>query len=357
MTLSEVAQYRFSNQLIARLTARTPAEVVAWLGAMQAQDFLGAKWSVGLRAPAVTDAMVEKALADRTIVRTWPMRGTLHFVASDDVRWMLALLATRVLAASKGRWRQLGLNDKIFAQSRKVFRQALRGGTQLTRTEMYQALERAKIRTAGQRGYHLLWRNAQEGLICLGAPRGKQQTFVLLDEWVPPSKPLERDEALAKLVLRYFTGHGPATVKDFVWWSGLTVKDAKTGIEMNISQLASEVVDGKTYWMGRRMPALPAQSPVIALLPGFDEYILGYTARDPVLDPRHARKIYSGLNLLFNPTIVIDGQIQGTWKRQIRKETVDLSLHPFKQLNEAQARALRRATQRYGEFLGLRVAS
>ena len=357
MTLSDVARYRFSNQLIARQTARMPEDVVAWLGAMQAQDFVGAKWSIGLRAPGVTDAMVEQALADRTIIRTWPLRGTLHFVAPDDVRWMLALLASRVLAASKGRWQALGLNDKLFAQSRKVFLQALRGGQQLTRNEMHQVLERAKISTAGQRGYHLLWRNAQEGLICFGALRGKQQTFVLLDEWVPPAKPLEREEALAKLVLRYFTSHGPATVKDFVRWSGLTIKDAQAGIEMSVSQLASDVVDGKTYWMAPRMSALPVQSPVVRLLPGFDEYILGYTERDPILDPMHARTIYSGLNLLFNPTIVIDGQIQGTWKRLIRKETVDLSLYPFKKSNRAEAQALRRATQRYGEFLGLRVAS
>jgi hypothetical protein len=356
MTLSDIARYRFSNQLIARQTARTPVEVVGWLGAMQAQDFLGAKWSVGLRAPGVSDAMVEQALADRTIVRTWPMRGTLHFVAQADVRWMLALLPPRVLGASKGRWKALGLNDKIFAQTRTAFRQALRGGKQLTRDEMYQVLERAKIRTAGQRGYHLLWRNAQEGLICLGGPRGKQQTFVLLDEWVPPAKPLEREEALAKLVSRYFTSHGPATIKDFVWWSGLTMKDAHAGIEMSASQLASDVVEGKTYWMARHMPALQSPSPVVHLLPGFDEYILGYTERDPVLDPRHARKVYSGLNLLFNPTIVIDGQIQGTWKRSIRKETVDLRLNPFKRLTKAEAHALQGAILRYGEFLGLRAA-
>ncbi|HEX9533086.1 MAG TPA: winged helix DNA-binding domain-containing protein [bacterium] len=357
MTLSDIARYRFSNQLIARQSVRTPADVVAWLGAMQAQDFLGAKWSVGLRAPGVSDATVEQALADRTIIRTWPMRGTLHFVTPDDVRWMLALLTPRVLSASKGRWQALELNDKIFAQSRKVFHQVLRGGKHLTRSEMYQALERAKIRTSGQRGYHLLWRNAQEGLICLGAPRGKQQTFVLLDEWVPAAKPLEREEALAKLVLRYFVSHGPATVKDFVWWSGLTAKDAQAGIEVNVSRLASEVVDAKTYWMARRMSALQSHSRVVQLLPGFDEYILGYTERDPILDPRHARRVYSGLNLLFNPTIVIDGRIQGTWRRVIRKETVDLSLHPFKRLNTAEAQGLRRATQRYGEFLRLRVPS
>jgi len=158
-------------------------------------------------------------------------------------------------------------------------------------------------------------------------------------------------------VVRYFTSHGPATVKDFVWWSGLTVKDAQAGIGTNASELASERVDGKTYWLARRMSALRPRSPVVHLLPGFDEYILGYTERDPILDPRHARRVYSGLNLLFNPTIVIDGRIQGTWKRLIRKETVDLSLHPFKRLNKAEAHALQRAIQRYGEFLGLRAAS
>jgi hypothetical protein len=357
MTLSDIARYRVVNQLIARQALSPPGEIVAWLGAMQAQDFLGAKWSVGLRSRNVSDADVEQALADRIIVRTWPMRGTLHFVASADVRWMLALLPPRVLAASKGRWQQLGLNDKIFAQSRKVFAQALRGGRQLTRDEMYQALERAKISTANQRGYHLLWRNAQEGLICLGAPRGKQQTFVLLDAWVPEAKPLQREEALAKLVLRYFVSHGPATVKDFVWWSGLTVKDAQVGIDGGASQLVCDEVEGKTYWMARRMSASKPKSPLVQLLPGFDEYILGYTDRSPVLNPRHSRKIYSGLNLLFNPTIVIDGRIEGTWKRVIGKEAVGLSLNPFKTLSEAKAHALRGAIQRYGEFLRMRPSS
>jgi hypothetical protein len=324
---------------------------------MQAQDFLGAKWSVGLRSRNVSDTDVDQALANRTIIRTWPMRGTLHFVSRDDVRWMLALLPPRVLAASKGRWQRLGLNDKIFAQSRKVFTQALRGGRHLTRDEMYQALERAKISTANQRGYHLLWRNAQEGLICLGPSRGKQQTFVLLDDWVPAAKPLQREEALAKLVLRYFVSHGPATVKDFVWWSGLTGKDAQGGIEANASQLVSEEVEGNTYWMGRRMPASKPKSPAVQLMPGFDEYILGYTDRSPVLDPRHSKKIYSSVNLLFNPTIVIDGRIEGTWKRVIRQEAVDLTLNPFKKLSEAEAHALRGAIQRYGEFLRMRASS
>jgi hypothetical protein len=357
MTLFDLARYRLSNQLIARRKFRKPGEVVAWLGAMQAQDFFGAKWSVGLRSLNATNAAIEQALADRKIVRTWPMRGTLHFVAPEDVRWMLALLTPRVIAASRRRWQQLELNTKIFSQSRKVFAQALHGGQQLTRDEMYQALERAKISTAGQRGYHLLWRNAQEGLICLGAPRGKQQTFVLLDEWVPTTQPLERDEALATLVLRYFVSHGPATLKDLGWWSGLTMKDLQTGIEMVRSKLASEVVEGKTYWMASRMPPIPHTSPTAYLLPSFDEYILGYTDRSPVLDPRHSKRFYSGLNFLFSPTIVIDGRVEGTWKRVIRNGRVDLALKPFNPLRRADAHALRGAVQRYGEFMNMRTSS
>lgn len=357
LTLKDIARYRLSNQLLARQTLKTPSDVVAWLGAMQAQDFLGAKWSVGLRSIDTTDADIEQALADRKIVRTWPMRGTLHFVAADDVRWMLVLLTPPVISASKGRWQRLELNDSIFAQSRKAFTHALQGGKQLTRDEMYQTLERAKILPAGQRGYHLLWRNAQEGLICFGAPRGKQQTFVLLDEWVAKTKPLKREEALAKLVLRYYTSHGPATVKDFVWWSGLPARDARVGIEMAATNLASETVDGKTYWMDSRRSPAKHRAPTVNLLPGFDEYILGYTDRSPILDPRHSKEIYSGLNLLFNPTILIEGRVEGTWKRVIRRDKVDLVLKPFKTLGTAEVRALRDIIHRYGEFMHMRTSS
>jgi hypothetical protein len=180
---------------------------------------------------------------------------------------------------------------------------------------------------------------------------------VLLDEWVPAAKPLQREEALARLVLRYFVSHGPATVKDFVWWSGLTAKDAQVGFKLGASQFVSEAIEGHTYWMARQMSARQPKSPVVQLLPGFDEYILGYTDRSPVLDPRHSKKIYSGLNLLFNPTIVIDGRIEGTWKRVIRKEAVDLTLNPFKKLSEAEGHALRGAIQRFGEFMRMRASS
>ncbi len=225
MTPRDIVYRRLANQQIARPKYRTPHEMVAWLGAMQAQDYLGALWAIGLRLANAAEADIEQAIANRTIVRTWPLRGTLHFVAALDIRWMLELLAPRVIASGRRRQQQLELDDKIIGRIRTVFVRALQGGKQLTRDEMYALLESARISSAGQRGYHILWRLAHEGIICCGARKGKQPTFTLLAEWVPNAKSLKRDEALAELTRRYFTGHGPATLQDFVWWSGLRVSD------------------------------------------------------------------------------------------------------------------------------------
>ena len=225
-----IALSRLVNQGIACPTFAQPGAVVDWLGALQAQDYDGALWSIGLRMVSATKPSVEQALAERTIVRTWPMRGRLHFVAARDARWLLALLTPRVIAQTAGRYRQLELNEAIFARSKEVFAKALQGGKQLTREALQQLLEQTGIATTGQRGYHILVRAAQDGLICFGVPRGKQQTFALLDEWVPPAPSLAGDAALAELTRRYFVSHGPATVQDLMRWAGLTAAEAKTGL-------------------------------------------------------------------------------------------------------------------------------
>jgi hypothetical protein len=360
MTTSDITWYRLHYQQIVAAQAKDPGGVVARLGALQAQDYPGAQWSIGLRLPdGAVEADIERAVADRSIVRTWPMRGTLHFVAAADVRWMLELLTPRVLAGSAARQRQLGLDDAIFARSKELFAQALAGGKQLTREEMYQTLERGGISPAGQRGYHLLWRNAQEGLICFGSHTGKQPTFTLLDEWIPGARHWEREEALAELARRYFTGHGPATMHDFCWWSGLLTADAKAGLEMAKPHLMPETVDGKVYWMSRGTPDAVAASrhaaPSVFLLPGFDEYLLGYTDRRAALDPLHAPKIVPGNNGMFMATLVIDGRVAGTWKRTLRKQAVTVMGLPFAALSDAEERAIAVAAQRYGRFLGLPV--
>jgi len=210
-----IALHRLQNQQIAEHRFERPDQVVAWLGALQAQDFPGAKWSIGLRLPEATEAEIEQAIAGRTIVRTWPMRGTLHFVASADIHWMRALLTPRVIAGSAARQQNLELDAAVFARCEKHFLKALRGGKQLTREAMLALLEKAGITITDYRGYHILWRLSQEGLLCFGPHEGKQPTFVLLDEWCPATKPWEREKSLAELAKRYFTSHGPATMLDF----------------------------------------------------------------------------------------------------------------------------------------------
>jgi len=236
MSSSEVARRRIEAQHLEVTDLRRPRDVVAWLGAVQAQDYLGALWAVGVRlAPAAqaTEALIEAALADRSIVRSWPMRGTLHFVAAEDLRWLLALLGPRLVARAARRHAELDLDAATFTRSRALLEKALEGGRCLTRAELYRVLSHGKVSPAGQRGIHILQRLALDGVLCFGARQGKQQTFALVDEWLAPglastdSKARSRDESLFELARRYFTGHGPATLADFTWWTGLPAAEAK----------------------------------------------------------------------------------------------------------------------------------
>lgn len=353
-TMLHIGRTRLANQGIAHPKFVQPDDVVTWLGALQAQDYAGALWSVGLRMPKATLKAIEQAIADRTIVRTWPMRGTLHFVAAQDVRWLLKLLTPRMIAQTAGRYRQLELDEAILARSQELFARALEGGKQLTRDEMYQVLEQAGIPTAGQRGYHFLVRAAQDGLICFGPPSGNQQTFVLLDEWIPPTKPFARDEALAELTKRYFTSHGPATLQDLMRWAGITAGDAKIGLALVGKELRQETVEGQVYWLGPTVPH-PDNETSTYLLPGFDEYLLGYSDRSAVLDPAYAQRICPGGNGVFNPTIVMDGRVVGTWKRVLKKDKVFITPSPFTPFHEAQQECFIDAARPFGEFLGLQA--
>jgi hypothetical protein len=357
---SDIARIRLHNQQIAHSSFRTPGEVVAWMGAVQAQDFPGGKWAVGLRLPRATDADIERAIADREIVRTWPMRRTLHFVAAADVRWMLDLLAVRQNAGMAGRYRQLGLDDETFRRSGEVIARALSGGKSLSRPQMYRVLRDAGIRTAGggpldtgqTRGLHILAYHAQAGLICYGPHHGKQPAFVLLDEWVPNSRLLERDEALAELAARYFTSHGPATITDFAWWSGLTVREARQGIE-DARGLAGETIEGQTFWLAAEAQTPKRGSRRAYLLPPFDEFTVAYKDRSAVIDPGHARMASNG-GMLW-PAIVVGGRVAGTWKRTAAKGAVVVTLKPFGELSESERAAVAKAAAEYGRFLGLPV--
>ncbi len=328
-----------------------PLDAVRWLGAVQAQDYLGALWAIGLRTRGATEAAVERAIADRLIVRTWPMRGTLHFVAAADARWMLALLTPKVIRASAARLRQLDLDEAVFARSRDLLARALEGGRRLSRDAIYALLRDAGISPAGQRGIHILWRLAQERLVCFASREGKQHTFALLEEWLPPARALERDEALAELATRYFTGHGPSTLEDFGWWSGLPAALAREALELAKPRLAREVVGDRVLWASGAERALGSTRSEAYLLPAFDELLVGYRDRSASLDPAYARRVGN----LLSPTLVHEGQVVGTWTRSFRKDTVEVRTTFFERAAPSRARAVAEAAAGYGAFVGRRV--
>ena len=284
------------------------------------------------------------------------MRGTLHFVPGVDLRWMLALLTPRPLAASAGRLRQLELTEEVFSRCRKKIGKALQGGRAMTRPALFEMLEADGIATGAQRGYHILWWLSQVGFLCFGLHEGKQPTFVLLDEWIPSSKKLDRGESLAELTRRYFISHGPATLQDFSTWSGLKITDARAGLEAVQPEMVAEKVGDKSYWRSNgETLEVPADSTAF-LLPGFDEYLLGYQDRSDVLGAGHFGKVVPGGNGVFMPMIVLDGQIVGTWKRTIGKSGLEIVLHPFGTLRRTAVRTLEEAALRMAAFLGETLA-
>jgi len=352
MDAATIARHRLHNHHITQPRLQTPSEVVGWLGAIQGQDYAGAKWSIGLRLPGSTDASIERAFDERAIVRSWLLRGTLHVVSADDLGWMLDLIAPRVIAGNARRYRELELDDATLARSNDILAAALRDGAQRERGELLAILEQHGISTAGQRAAYMLQRASLDGLICQGAARRNKPTFYAFDH-LPRSRTLVRDEALAKLARRYFTSRGPATLQDFIWWSGLAASDARAGLESIRSELVAETVNGAQAWRPASEPPGGELPPV--LLPGFDEYLLGYQDRSAVLDPRFAQQVAPGGNGMFSPTIAIGGRVVGTWKRDVKKHAVVLTRKLFEPLSDEDLRAFERAAQPYGAFLGLPV--
>ena len=347
-----LAAQRLRQQRIGHNPFARPADAVRWFGAVQAQDYLGSLWAIGLRTRGATEAAVERAIAERSIVRTWPLRGTLHFVAAEDARWMLELCAPRTLARNAARLKkEHGLDSRLIARSREILLDALRGGVCMPRPEVYRQLEGARIKTGGSRGLHLLWWHAHEGLLCLGPRAGKQQTFVLMDEWLPPTPPRSREESLAELARRYFTSHGPATVRDFAWWSGLAAADAALALEMVESELLATTLEKRRYWQSPGVATTRA-SRGSHLLPAYDEYTVAYQDRGAVLSSEFAARADSGHGI-FHPPIVIDGQIAGTWSRALGKKSVTITCRLFAPVDRRQSQALAAAARRYADFLGL----
>lgn len=356
MTSLDITRQRLHNQLITQQRFKKPDDVVQWLGAVQAQDYAAAKWAVGLRLQSAIDNDIEQAMARGAILRTHVMRPTWHFVSPSDIRWLLALTAPRVKAVLAYYDRQLELDDTLVLRSSAALAKALQGGKQLTRTEIASVFQQAGIvAKSGERFTRLIMHAELDGIICSGARRGKQFTYALLDERVPQTRSFDYDEALAEFVKRYFTSHGPATLQDFVWWSGLTVGAVKFGLDMNASQLLHETIDGQTYWFAESTILAKEPSQTAHLLPNFDEYTVGYKNRHVLLDMSGTNKLDAKDSALLNNVIVLGGKVVGTWKRTLKKDTVFVALNPFTPLSKAEMNVIAAAAEQYGAFLGLPV--
>jgi hypothetical protein len=348
---------RLHNQRLARSEFHSPADVVAWLGAVQAQDYPAAKWALGLRAPGLTDADVEQAFAEGSILRTHVLRPTWHFVTPADIRWMLALTGPRLHKASAPYNRALGLDDAILKRCRAMIERALRDGRQLTRAEVGLSLRGGGIDVSGPAVGQVMMHVELEGIVCSGARQGKQSTYALLEARAPRGRIVTRDEALGQLAQRYFASHGPATLRDYVWWSGLVVGDARRGIEIAGGGLERRVIDDRTYWSAGASATTARAARGAHLLPNYDEYLVAYRDRDALVAP--SRRAAASRPRASNPrggdvfshSLVVDGVLAGSWTRTHQRDGVTLDIAPCRRLDPAERRAVAAAAERYGRFM------
>lgn len=359
---TDITRRRLISQALTGDLAGQPERVVERMLALQSQDLRWGKWAVGVRAPGATSADVDALLDSGRVVRSWPMRGTLHLVPAPELGWMMKLTTPRLWAGSAARRRDLGLDESTIERARDVAVDALSGGRELTRAQFLAVLSDRGIHADGQRGYHLVWHLAQSGTLCWGRQLDAQQMLVLLDDWVPHPRHLERDEALGEFLLRYLVGHGPAPLTDFAWWSQLTMTDAKTALSVAGNRITGLDVDGVRHLLpvASDTTALTRTRPgrgrdAVLALPGFDEYLLGYRDRSYAIEPDDVTRVVPGKNGIFLPILVRGGRVVGTWRREWQARSITVEPRPFAPLTGAAARGAGRALNEYARFLGKTV--
>ena len=346
-----VVAERLRNQKLSSPDFKQPADVVRWFGAVQAQEFHAAKWALALRMPHTTNAAVEDAFNRGEILRTHLLRPTWHFVTPEDIRWLLQLTGPRVNVRCSAGYRQYELDEPVLKRSNRVLTKTLKGGKQLTRVELKAALNRAGIPADdGVRLAHILLRAELDGVVCSGPRRGNQFTYALLEERVPSQSQLTGDEALGELTRRYFASHGPATLADFVWWSGLTTNDARRGIALLDRDVERIEMGEHVYWSSSFAPKRSRDTDA-HLLPAYDEYNVAYKNRQLVFDRDSISQITNSCAL--GPIILIDGRITGTWKGAVNQDSVTISLKAPRALRKQEKHAITRAAERYASFLNL----
>jgi hypothetical protein len=355
--VTDVATRRLHTQRLTGDPFGSPVDAVRWLGAVQSQDYAGAKWALGQRTRGVTDADLDRLFDEGAVLRTHVLRPTWHFVLPEDVRWLLELTGPRVKSVLGHYDRQLEIDAALLTRSHAAIAAALRDGAHLTRGELAAALERSGITASGQRLGRLVMHAELDAVVVSGPRRGRQFTYALLGERAPAGGRLDRDEALAELTRRYFTGHGPAQAQDFTWWSGLTLTDAKRGIALAGPALAHESIGGRSYWSSPdARPAVEA-GPVVRLLPNYDEFLVAYRDRSASLDPdRRFDTSPLPRGSILAHVVVLDGQVWGGWRRRLEGRRLVVELGPLDVLDASGTAALDEAARDLARFLGVPVA-
>ena len=347
-----IAAIRLVNHQLTTTDYTTPHQIIGHFGMIQAQDFNSAKWAIGARLNGCTEKMIHEAFDKGEILRTHVLRPTWHFVTPENIRWMLQLSANRIIQSMKSRDRDLGLTSEIYAKCYRIIEKALEKDISLTREELTNIMHNAGMEFDSSQMYHIIMRAEANGIVCSGALREKIQTYALLEKRVPATKPLTKEKSLSKLARIYFTGHGPAALQDFVWWSGLSVGEARQGLESVQTEFISETVDGQRYWMpDADFNPLSDGKSKVHLLPAFDEYIVGYKDRTAVITSENHKKAISS-NGVFRPVIIKAGKVIGLWKKASSgKKTITIT--PFEPIDNSTQQLIDLAAEKFGCFDGI----
>ncbi len=350
MTHSDISNFRIQNQFIQNPEFLSAKDLVYSMGAMQAQDLSMVKWAVGQRLQVATEKAIDNAYNKGEVIRTHLMRPTWHLVSAEDVYWLLELTAPRIKPLLKARNIQLELTEDIFSRCYRIIEKELDNGMALTREKLVQLFEKEKIKTDENRFSHLMMRAELDGLICSGPLHNGKLTYTLLPYRVPAKKLLSKEEALHELARRYFFSHGPATLQDFVWWSGLSVSDARKALEINKSNLMSEIVLSQTYWFGNSISHSKLNSVDVYLLPAFDELLISYRDRTALITSENNKKAISN-NGIFRPIVVVNGEVCGIWRRTSQKNQTIIEVNLFQMQNKQIVEHIENEANRYSLFI------
>lgn len=348
-----ISQLRLYNQKITHSDLTSPADVVRRMGALQAQDFIMSKWAIGLRMQNSTEEMINREIDSGRIIRTHVLRPTWHIVSAEDVYWIIELSAPQIKALLSYRDKRLGLTAEIFLKANKIIVKSLEGNRHKTREELIPELKNAGIRVDENRASHIFLRAEIEGLVCSGKRVNNKPSYTLLEEWVPVKNTMkDREAALQELAIRYFETRGPATVRDFEWWSGLSLKDSKLALSMNKGHLQSRSVDGQEYWYNE-VSFNEKHNANNLLLPAYDEFLISYRDRSAVMQTIENEQVVSK-NGIFYPTILINGIVVGTWKRNLKNGIATIMLEPFTNETDLVAK-LEKSIAGYSAFINRKI--